>query len=87
MAIGSLTQQVQDRLDNKDIDFEVPGIALGPWIKKKKYEEREIVLDLREADDDGTLDIGTALDKQSNKFIPQIRMVSGCLIIKLKRER
>ena len=57
------------------------------WVKKAKYEEREVVIDLRELDDDGTLDIAQKLDKTTNKYLPIVKMVSGCLIVTLRREK
>lgn len=84
--IGNL-DSIVEKFDNDKEDFAVAGVSTSGWNKKQKYEENEIILDFRSADDDGTLDLAVKIDKTTNKFIPEVKMVSGCLVIKLRREK
>jgi len=85
--IGNLPDALMAKLESDDPDLVINGAVLSGWRRKAKYEECEIVLDMRDGDADGTLDIATRLDKRTNQFIPDIKMVSGCLILKLRKEK
>ncbi len=56
------------------------------WQVAQKYEYNNVAVDLRQLDQDGTLDVVTVMDKDSCKRIPQVRIVDGQLIVALRRE-
>jgi len=85
--IGELPEEVINKLDAGEHDFTAHGLITKAWARKGKYEEATIIMDFREVDHNGTLDITKKLDKTTNKFIPTVEMISGCLIITIKREK
>jgi len=85
--IGSLPPELMEKFDNDEVDGHLKCVVTKRFSRKSKYEEAEVVIDLRSYDDDGSLDVKPVLDKNTNRFIPQVRMVSGCLIVTLRREK
>jgi hypothetical protein len=56
------------------------------WKIGQKFEYNNVSIDLRQLDQDGTLEVVSVMDKDSCKRIPQVQMVDGHLIIALRRE-
>ena len=56
------------------------------WQVAQKYEYNNVAIDIRQLDQDGTLEVVTLMDKDSCKRIPQVKIVDGQLIVALRRE-
>ena len=57
------------------------------WDQKRKYEENGVLVDLRALDLDGTLEVTKSMDRSLCKAIPDVDIIDGCLVLKIKRER
>lgn len=85
--VGQLPPEIEFLIENKINATELPAyMPTKSWAKARKYEENTLVVDLRELDPNGTLEQVTELDKSTGRFIPKVEVISGCLIIRLRRE-
>ena len=57
------------------------------WEQKRKYEENVVLIDIRSLDMDGTLEITKTMDRSLCKSLPDVEIIDGYLVIKIKRER
>ena len=85
--VGELPPEIAYIIDNKVNGELLPAYLPNTlWTKGRKYEENTLIIDLRQFDPNGSLDQVKELDKSTNRYVPKTEVVSGCLIIRLRRE-
>lgn len=62
-------------------------LKFNEWEKKKVYEENVLMLNIRAIDVDGTLEICKYQDRSLCKSVPEVDIVDGFIVIKVRREQ
>jgi len=87
-VVGEIDQEYSKALEDLDKQVPISGALLSKrWTKGTKYQQNELIIDLRKIDPDGTLDLVKYLDRDTNKFTPIVEMISGCLIVKIRKDK
>jgi hypothetical protein len=87
-VVGEIDQEYSKALE--DVSKQVPVSAAllhKHWTHGNRYQQNDLIIDLRKLDPDGTLDLVKYLDRDTNKFTPIVEMVSGCLIVKVRKDK
>lgn len=85
--VSQLSKEAEYIVANKVNAIQLEGyLQSAEWTSGRKYEENLLVIDLRKLDPNGSLEQVKQLERSTNRYIPQTEIISGCLVIKLRRE-
>lgn len=62
-------------------------LKYNAWIQKTKYEENVVKINIRSLDPDGTLRVCKEMDRSLCKEVPEVDIIDGFVVIKIKREK
>lgn len=85
--VSQLPKEVEYIIANEVNAIPLTGhLKTKEWTSGRKYEENVLYINLRSIDPNGTLEQVKTLERSTNRYVPETEIVSGCLVVRLRRE-